>query len=220
MKRINLVAGGIILSVVLFACNQTPKPTTEEKKAVSTTEQTIENLKAAITGESNASAKYTAFSKAAETAKMPNIAKLFAAAAQAELIHVSNHRAVLKNLGVEGFEPVIEEHVADKDMVKNLENAIAGETAEFTTMYPSFIETANGEKVPDAAKSFEFAMKAEKRHAEHYQAALDILKADKNDKKVSKEWYLCPICGELTPTIVGMSFCSICGEKTEEFKKF
>ena len=217
MKRLNLLAGVVVLSVVLFSCNQ-PKETTEE--IVLTAEQTVENLKAAITGESNASAKYAVFSQEAEAAGLFNIAKMFAAASEAEKIHVINHQLVLKSLGVEDFEPVIEEHIADKDMSKNLEDAIDGEIYEFTEMYPPFIQAAADENVPQAVKSFEFAMKAEKGHAEHYQVVLDIFKATGSDKTVSPEWYICPICGELTPTIKEMNNCSICGEKVEKFKKF
>jgi rubrerythrin len=226
MKRLNLAAGVIVLSLVLFACNQTPKDTAETAPAA---EQTIENLKAAITGESNASAKYTAFSKEAEAVGMLNIAKLFAATAEAELVHVQNHQAVLKTLGVEDFVPVIEEHIADKDMLKNLEAAIAGETYEFTEMYPAFIEAAIAENVPNAVKSFMYAMKAEKRHAEHYQAVLEIFKTAGNDKTVSKSWTVCLICGELLPDLVvvydsetgeTMQNCGICGEKWENFKQF
>ena len=227
MKKINLLAGVIVLSIVLFACNQTPKETAETAPVA---EQTIENLKSAITGESNASAKYAAFSKYAEMVGMSNIAKIFAAASEAEMIHVNNHQAVLKSLGVDEFEPIIEEYipkeegativVSDEDISKNLEAAIEGETYEFTKMYPDFIEAAKAENVPDAVKSFEYAMKAEKRHAEHYQAVLALLKAENNDKNVSQEWYICPVCGELTPTIEAMSNCSICGEKVEKFKKF
>ena len=178
MKRISLSVWVIALSAVFFACNQAPKETEE----VFVPEQTIENLKAAITGESNASAKYAIYAKEAEAAGMLNIAKIFAAASEAEMIHVNNHYAVLKALGVEDFEPVIDEHIADKDMAKNLEAAIAGETYEFTEMYPVFIEIANAEEVANAVKSFDHAMKAEKRHAEHYQTVLDLFKAENNDK--------------------------------------
>ena len=217
MKKFNLTAGVVLLSILLFACNQTPKTTEETPIA----EETIENLKAAITGESNAFLKYLFFAEEAEAQGMHNIAKMFFAASRAEEIHVENHQAVLKSLQEDEFVPVIEEaHIADSDMSKNLESAIAGETYEFMEMYPVFIETAKAENVPDAVKSFEFAMKAEKIHAEHYQMVLDILKATGNDETVSSEWYVCLVCGKLTPTIDGLSHCAICGEKVEKFKKF
>ena len=217
MRKFNLIAWGIVLSVVLFACNQTPKTT---EKSAEEAELTIENLKAAINGENNARVKYSFFSAKAEEVKMLNIAKLFAAAAKAELVHTNNYIVVLRGLGVDEFRTIGEDHPIHEDMAKNLEDAIAGETYEFTEMYPVFIETAKAENVSAAVKSFEQAMKAEKRHAEHYQAALELLKAEGNDKNVSSKWYVCPICGELTPTIEGMSNCFICGEKVERFKKF
>ena len=217
MRKFNLIAWGIVLSVLLFACNQTTKTT---EKSAEEAELTIENLKAAINGESNTSLRYEVSSEEARLNGMFNIAKMFKATAAAEMVHVKNHQAVLKDLGIENFVATIEEYEGKGDVPERLEESIAGETYEFTEMYPVFIETAKAENQSAAVKSFEQAMKAEKRHAEHYQAALELLKAEGNDKNVSSEWYVCPICGELTPTIEGMSNCFICGEKVEKFKKF
>ena len=66
-------------------------------------EKTIENLKAAISGETNASANYKAYSAKAAQEGLVNISKMFAAASAAEAIHIKNHNAVLTKLGQEVF---------------------------------------------------------------------------------------------------------------------
>ena len=223
MKIFNLTTGVIVLSMVLFACSQTPKNAEETAPEA---ELTIENLKEAITEKTELSDAYAIFSEAAKEEGMFNIAKMFTAAAEAEMIHVNSHQTALKALGVNDFEPTIEKSVAFGLLLvlgtleKYLEAAIDAETHEFTEMYPVFIETANAENASDAVKSFKLAMEAEKRHAEHYKTVLELFKADGNDKNVPQEWYICLICGDLTPTIEGTANCSICGEKTEKFKKF
>jgi len=214
MKKLSLFSLVVALMIGFVACDTPKKP----KAPIA--EKTIENLKAAITGESNASAKYMVFSQAAEAAGLVHIAKIFAAASEAEMIHVNNHQAVLKTLCVEAFEPVIEEHVADSDMAKNLETAIEGETYEFTEMYPEFVRIATEEKVSDAVKSFIFAMKAEQGHAKQYQVVLDIFVATNSDVTATEAWYVCPVCGELTSNIEDNPICPICGETADTFKKF
>ena len=74
---------------------------------------TIDNLKTAFAGESQANRKYLAFARRAERDGFPQIAKLFRAAAEAETIHALSH---LQNMG--GVASTVE----------NLQAAIAGET--------------------------------------------------------------------------------------------
>ncbi|MDR1660684.1 MAG: rubrerythrin family protein, partial [Desulfovibrio sp.] len=83
--------------------------------------KTQENLMAAFAGESQANRKYLAYAKTAEQEGLPQVAKLFRAAAAAETIHAHAH---LKNAGKIG------------DTAANLKDALAGETYEFTKMYP------------------------------------------------------------------------------------
>ena len=61
--------------------------------------KTIENIKAAIKGETTASAKYAAYAKKAKQEGFAKAALLFEAASKAESIHAGNHRAVLEQLG-------------------------------------------------------------------------------------------------------------------------
>src|SRR5574344_978026 len=76
-------------------------------------DQTIANLKSAINGEATASAKYAAFAERASQDSLPAIASLFQATAEAESIHVKNHQAVLAELGIHDYSPVVDEFIVD-----------------------------------------------------------------------------------------------------------
>ena len=87
--------------------------------------KTLENLMAAFAGESQANRKYLAYAQAADKEGLSGVAKVFRAAAAAETIHAHTH---LKNAGKIG------------DTAANLQDAIGGETYEFTKMYPEMIK--------------------------------------------------------------------------------
>ena len=58
---------------------------------------------------------------------------------------------------------------------RNLKAAIAGETHEYTDMYPGMARTAREEGFDEIADWFETLAKAEKSHAGRFQKALDTL---------------------------------------------
>jgi len=208
MKRIiQLTVAFAAVIAVCVSCGG-PKP-----------EKTIENLKAAITGETNASATYKAFSKQAAEEGYPNIAGMFAAASEAEAIHVKNHNSVLVKLGEEAFHPVAATPQVG-GTAENLQAAIEGETYEYTVMYPGFIATAVTEKCTDALTSFTWANDAEATHARLYSETLNILKETENDETVASSWYTCPKCGDLFNTIDGLDSCPFCATKSSAFLKF
>ena len=140
---------------------------------------TRENLKEAFAGESQANQKYRAFAKKAERDGFPNIAKLFLTAAEAERIHAEGHLTSLEEIG---------------STVENLKAAVAGETYEFTKMYPPMLELAAAEN-HKAKRMFGYAVKAEEVHAQLYKLALEAAEQGK-DLNVS-EIYLCPVCGHI-----------------------
>jgi len=94
-------------------------------------QQTEMNLLQAFAGESQANRKYLAFAKQAEKEGHPQVAKLFRAAAEAETVHAHAHLRALGKIGT---------------TEENLKAAIAGETYEFTEMYPAMIQTAKQEE--------------------------------------------------------------------------
>ena len=162
---------------------------------------TIENAKEAFAGESQANRKYLAFSEKASEEGFKNIATLYKAASEAEAIHA---KKLLKVLAA--VEPTS----------KNLEVSIAGETHEFTTMYPGFVKSAEAEGRSDAVLAFTHAMKAEQVHATLYKKALDAVKAG-NDLGREKI-LLCPICGNIETGKVPDK-CPICGVFGKQFRE-
>ena len=162
---------------------------------------TIDNLKAAFAGESQANRTYLAFAKKAEADGKLQIAKLFRAAAEAETVHAHAHLRVMNGVG----------STAD-----NLKAAIEGEGHEFKSMYPEFVAAAKQEGNQGAIKSFEFAMAVEKIHYDLYNQAADSLKAGR-DLSFSKI-FVCPICGNTVLNEVPEK-CPICGVPGNKFNE-
>jgi rubrerythrin len=177
--------------------------------------KTIDNLKAAYNGESNASAKYAKYAERAAAEGLPAVAKLFEAASKAEAIHAANHRKVLEKLGETIAGPDLKP-VDVKTTKDNLTDAIAGETHEFESMYPGFIAAAEAENNPDAKKSFTWALDTEKKHRDFYQAALDALNAG-TPPAAPVPWYVCPVCGNTYDEATMKAACDFCGTKRSAF---
>jgi rubrerythrin len=158
----------------------------------------IDNLKDAFAGESQANQKYRAFAAKAEQEGFPNIARLFRTTAEAERIHAEGHLRALEAIAT----------TAD-----NLKAAIGGETHEFTEMYPTMLVTANVEG-HKAKRMFGYAVKAEAVHARLYQAALEAVQQGRD--LTETHFYLCPICGHIE---LGAppDECPICGAKKTKF---
>ncbi len=161
---------------------------------------TLENLKDAFAGESQAFQKYKAFAKKAEKDGFKNIALLFNTTAEAERIHAEGHLGAQDGVG---------------STAENLKAAIAGETYEFTKMYPPMLEQANADN-HKAKRMFNYALKVEAVHAQLYKLALEAVEQGK-DLNVS-EIYICPVCGNIEfgkPT----EKCSVCGLPADKFIK-
>lgn len=161
--------------------------------------KTLENLKEAFAGESQANRKYLAFAKQADADGYPQVAKLFRAAAEAETIHAHAHLRAMEGVG------------STKD---NLLAAVGGETHEFESMYPGMIAEAKKEGFKKAERSFHNANDVEQIHAKLYQKALDTL----GRKVAAVDYYVCPVCGN---TVEGKPTdpCPICGTPANRFFK-
>ncbi len=159
---------------------------------------TESNLKEAFAGESQANRKYLAFAKKAEQEGFSNVARLFRTAAEAETIHALGHFSAMGGVG----------STAD-----NLRAAVAGETHEYTEMYPPMLQQAIADD-HRAKRMFGYAMKAEAIHARLYETALEAVVQGKD--LAETRFYLCPVCGHIelgTPPAT----CPICGTKAEKF---
>lgn len=129
--------------------------------------QTLDNLKAAFAGESQANRRYLYFAKVADVEGYPDIAGNFRDTAEGETGHAHGHLDYLKSVG----DPATGLPIGDT--LENLAAAVAGETHEYTEMYPGMAKTAREEGHDDIADWFETLAKAEKAHAGRFQSLLD-----------------------------------------------
>ena len=181
----------------------------------STTEvgTTLDNLKAAVTGETGASAKYAAFAEAAEAAGYTQIARLFRATSEAEQVHIAMEYKLVQAEDPEWAKPVADAPVVEACDL-NLIAAANGEIYETSDMYPAFIKKAQEEGNDKAVRVFTRAKLAESVHAERYMEAYNNIDAADDDA-----YFLCPVCGYIEK---GDDFesCPICGAKKAAFKQF
>jgi rubrerythrin len=131
--------------------------------------KTHDNLKDAFAGESQANRRYLYFAKQADIEGYPDVGGLFRDTAEAETGHAHGHLDYLKQAG----DPATGKPIGATD--KNLAAAVAGETYEYTEMYPGMAKTARTENFAEIAEWFETLAKAERSHAGRFQRALDGL---------------------------------------------
>ncbi|WP_425319384.1 nigerythrin [Raoultibacter timonensis] len=174
---------------------------------------TLDNLKAAIAGETGASAKYTAFAKAAKEQGYDQIARLFEATAAAEQIHIGLEYGLVSQMDPDYEKPSADAPAAEASDL-NLISGACGEIYETSDMYPAFIKKAQEEGETKAVQVFTRAKLAESVHAERYLDAYNNLDAADDDT-----FYLCPICGYIHK---GEDFekCPICFAPKDKFTAF
>ena len=159
---------------------------------------TMDNLKEAFAGESQANQKYRAFAKKAEQDGYPNLARLFRTTAEAERIHAEGHLKAMEQIC---------------STIENLQAAIQGETYEYTKMYPPMLAQAEADG-HNAKRMFGYATQVEEVHARLYKMALEAVQQGKD--LTETEFYLCPVCGRIEfgkPT----EACPTCGTKPDKF---
>ena len=131
--------------------------------------KTEENLKSAFAGESMANRRYLFFARQADIEGYPEAAGVFKNTADGETGHAFGHLDFLKEVG----DPATGLPIGDTAV--NLKAAVAGETYEYTEMYPGFAKTAREEGFGEVAEWFETLARAEKSHAGKFQATLTTL---------------------------------------------
>jgi rubrerythrin len=131
--------------------------------------KTEQNLKDAFAGESQANRRYLYFAQKADIEGFNDEAVIFRSTAEGETGHAHGHLEFLEAVG---------DPATGKPIGKTTDNfvaAIAGETHEYTDMYPGMAKTAREEGFDEIAEWFETLAKAEKSHAGRFQKALDEL---------------------------------------------
>ncbi|MDL2210719.1 rubrerythrin family protein [Desulfovibrio sp. OttesenSCG-928-O18] len=159
---------------------------------------TQKNLMDAFAGESQANRKYLAYADKAAKEGFAQVAKLFRAAAHAETIHAHAHLRLAGKI---------------HGTLENLEDAIAGETYEFTKMYPEMIKDAEAEGNAAAANYMKWVNAVEEVHANLYKKAL----AAKGQTE-SVDYYVCTVCG-YTHEGPHDGPCPVCNAAAKAFEK-
>ena len=131
--------------------------------------KTEQNLKDAFAGESMANRRYLYFAQKADVEGFNDVSAVFRSTAEGETGHAHGHLEYLQETG----DPATGEPFGNTEL--NLKAAIAGETHEYTDMYPGMARTAREEGFDEIADWFETLAKAEKSHAGRFQKALDDL---------------------------------------------
>ena len=131
--------------------------------------KTHHNLMEAFSGESQANRRYLYFAKAADIEGYPEVSGLFRDTAEGETGHAHGHLDYLKRVG----DPATDLPITE--VSEMLVSAVAGETHEYTDMYPAMAKTARDEGFAEIADWFETLAKAERSHAGKFQKALESI---------------------------------------------
>ena len=131
--------------------------------------ETEQNLKDAFAGESQANRRYLYFASKADIEVHNDVAAVFRSTAEGETGHAHGHLEYLEETG----DPATGKPIGETKL--NLEAAVAGETHEYTDMYPGMAKTARDEGFEEIADWFETLAKAERSHANRFSKALEEL---------------------------------------------
>jgi rubrerythrin len=160
-------------------------------------------------------ARYLRFASRAEHEGLHGAASLFRAVAQAEEVHAAAHARVVRQLGGNPSAPL--HGSAVKSTLENLKAALAGELEEIENMYPGFIEEANDRANTAAARTFNWALEAEKSHARLFSEAIAVLETGAPGWLAkARDFYVCPACGYTTERR-GAERCPTCHYPREKF---
>jgi len=159
--------------------------------------ETISNLAKAFVGESQARNKYSMFAKIAIKEGYEQIAEVFEQTAEQEREHASLLYKLIDKLsnGSADVNVSAEVAVVYGSTKENLKAAIAGESFEYTKMYPGFAEVAEKEGFSDIAKRLMAIAVAESHHEERYKKLLKQLEGKTIFKKDSEVEWVCRKCG-------------------------
>ena len=131
--------------------------------------KTEQSLKEAFAGESQANRRYLYFAQKADVEGFNDVSAVFRSTAEGETGHAHGHLEFLEAVG----DPATGKPIGSTQL--NLAASIAGETHEYTDMYPGMAKTAREEGFDEIADWFETLAKAEKSHAGRFQKALDSI---------------------------------------------
>ena len=165
--------------------------------------KTIENLKEAFAGESQARNKYTFYAEVARKEGYYYIAKLFEETAENERRHAKDHFKLLNGIG---------------DTAANLKAAMEGEDYEVTDMYPTFAKEAEEEGNKEAALLFKQIANVEAHHRDRYKKLLEMVKNGTVYKRDEPIKWKCSVCGHIHTSTQPPGKCPCCKHGREYFE--
>lgn len=157
--------------------------------------KTVENLKTAFAGESQARNKYDFFAQVAKQEGHHEIGAEFAEAAENEKMHGEIILDLLEGIGT---------------TKENLKGAIEGELYEVREMYPEFARVAREEGEMAAAKYFEMVIAAEEAHAKKFEQLLNQLESGEKIVKGEEKTWRCTVCGYSYEGPDALDQCPLC----------
>ena len=167
--------------------------------------KTLENLKKAFAGESEARNKYTFFASKAKKDGFEQIAAIFSETADNEKEHAKMWYKELHGGAVE-------------DTATNLEAAAAGENYEWTDMYAEFAKTAREEGFLELAEKFEEVAAIEKSHEARYLKLLENVREKKVFSKDGEAIWVCRNCGHVVIGKTAPEICPVCSHPQAYFE--
>jgi rubrerythrin len=166
--------------------------------------KTEKNLKDAFAGESQARNKYTYFASVARKEGYEKIADIFLETANNEMEHAKLHFKHLAGIG----------STAD-----NLRAAAAGETDEYTDMYPRMAREAKEEGFTEIAFMLDAIGRIERHHQERYSALLKELEAGTVFSGKEKVTWKCMNCGHIHEGTEAPKVCPVCKHPQAYFER-
>ncbi len=181
------------------------------------TEVTIRNLLTAYQGEMNTQVRYRSYAAQADAEGLPGVASLFRAAARAEQIHANAQARAIRHLG--GTATAVIDIAEVGHTLENLRKAIDGENYEIAVVYPEFIAEASARINAMAARSFQWALEAERTHARLYGEAIWLIEANEAQSWIGsrREFFVCPVCA-CTSKERPENNCSVCNYPADRFE--
>lgn len=168
--------------------------------------KTLENLKTAFIGESQARNKYNIYGKIARKEGYEQIGDIFDRTAYNEMAHAELWLSLMS----EGIPATTQ---------KALENAAGGEHYEWTTMYADFAKTAREEGFDNIAKLFELVGNVEHDHEARYLCFLEQLNTGKVFTDSGEIVWVCRNCGHLHTGKTAPQVCPICRKPQSYFER-
>ena len=168
--------------------------------------KTLENLKTAFAGESQARNKYTYYASKAKKDGYEQIAAIFEETANNEKEHAKMWYKLINGGSV-------------SDTMTNLAAAADGENYEWTEMYDEFAKIAEEEGFDNIAKMFRGVGEIEKHHEERFRKLLQNINDELVFTNDGDTIWICRNCGHIHIGPKAPEVCPVCAHPKAYFER-